>query len=261
MNDQVHPHRISLARIVDEDPTPDEAAHLASCRKCSETLAALKEDRAALASLADPSADLPIPPGGWERLKEELRSRGHLAGEPNPGLRHGPGATRSPGWLQLAAALLLVLGGGMGGWWIGAEGTAGDPGVAGLDAGPSDAGSMGPASETHRLVASLGEALDDAGAVELDLDEALRLATLTGELHRIALFRLRAAETHGGEWSTDQDAANRFAALDHLVTASRQAVRTAPTDPYLNGLLLDVRAERDLVLRQAGMTMARDPWF
>ncbi|TVP74912.1 MAG: hypothetical protein EA352_09515 [Gemmatimonadales bacterium] len=279
MNDPTRRHLTptTLARLLDEDPTPGEASHLDSCPACRAELEALEADRQALAKLADP----PTPPHGWERLEGVLRGRGRLAGEADGGLpplaeaetgaRTGGTADRTGGsdagarptqaraagssaWLQLAAALLLLLGGGAGGWWLGAGGDERGSGV-GADRGAVEA-------DDERLVATLVQVLDDAEAAELDLDGALRLLDLTGELHRAALLRVRAVE--GGtleRWSPEEEAVYRFAALDHLVTASREAVRAAPTDPYLNGLLLDVRAERDLVLRQAGTAVPRDPWF
>ncbi|MEQ9570172.1 MAG: hypothetical protein RLN75_08285 [Longimicrobiales bacterium] len=54
------------------------------------------------------------------------------------------------------------------------------------------------------------------------------------------------------------DAQRRYAALEYFLAAGEAAVREAPTDPFMNGLLASVRAERQAAraaaLRQASRT-------
>ena len=51
------------------------------------------------------------------------------------------------------------------------------------------------------------------------------------------------------------DAQRRYAALEYFLAAGEAAVREAPADPFMNGLLASVRAERQaartMVLREA----------
>ena len=58
------------------------------------------------------------------------------------------------------------------------------------------------------------------------------------------------------------DPAARYQALEYLVRAGQVAVRQAPADPFLNGLLASALAEQQAVSRRISSNSARqDGWF
>ena len=83
----------TLARLVDERPSPGERKHLQMCSRCAEELRALRLQSDALGSLAA----LRPPSGDWESLEARLvgegssvrrRPSGALASRrPRPGCR------------------------------------------------------------------------------------------------------------------------------------------------------------------------------
>ena len=107
----------SVARLVDELPSEDEALHLATCAECREELEGMREQVGHLGGL--PS--LSVPAGLWPSLRSRLAPEGMLSGRAL--------ANRS-GWrgtaLRMAAALALFVGGG-----VTSEMLRGAPGGAG----------------------------------------------------------------------------------------------------------------------------------
>ncbi len=65
-----------------------------------------------------------------------------------------------------------------------------------------------------------------------------------------ALVRYREMRTVSGQDFAGADPAGRFAALDALVATTQAAVREAPADPFLNGMLISTLAERQAALRR-----------
>ena len=55
------------------------------------------------------------------------------------------------------------------------------------------------------------------------------------------------------------DQAGRMAALEYLFAATQAAVRQAPADEFLNGLLAATFAEREATLRR--ISTRQDNWF
>ena len=99
-----HLNSLDLSRLVDERPTPEEAAHLAGCEACTAELDALERQTAALGSLPE---ILP-PKGDWQVLAAQLRSEGLID---DPGLFRRLGLAQTPGWMKAAAAVMLFLSG------------------------------------------------------------------------------------------------------------------------------------------------------
>lgn len=238
-----HLNTETLARLVDEPAGPEETKHLASCEACARELEALREQRDALASLPD----LRPPAGDWRDLRERLVQEGLVRADSGP--RGTDGASRDAGpppgsgpaallarsgWLQAAAALILFLGGA--GVGVAGARTLG-PGAGGS---PSDAAGL----------PSVSQASDPAEAADLLQDAEDRYVS--------ALIRYR--ELAGEDANGAQDPASRYAALEALVAASQAAVRRAPTDPFINGVLANTLAERQATLRQIS-TSSADNWF
>lgn len=219
-----HLNSETLARLVDETASPEEREHLRSCAECSAELRALRNQRAALSALPD----IRPPAGDWRELDARLREEGLIRrrGERRPRPEHR-GWTRRRGWLQAAAALVLFLGGtGVGAV---ADDVVGDRGT---DARPAQS------------VEEAAEALQSAEERYVD-----------------AVIRYRELLDPGGDDRDGSgDPASRFAALETLMAASQAAIREAPADPFLNGVLAGTMAERRSALRQISASN-EDDWF
>jgi hypothetical protein len=217
----------ALARLVDEPPRPEEAEHLAACRTCATELDALRAQTRALASLPE----IRPPLGDWEVLEARLRSEGLVE---DPGLLSRLTLARTPAWMRAAAAAALFLGGTL----VGVGVTSRQDG------------------EQRTAAAGEGSALF-AGVEDVDAAaQAVRAAELA---YVNALTRYRQLLEQDGGDDLLGDPSSRFAALEYLVAASQAAVRQAPADPFLNGLLASTLAERDVTLRR--ISTRQDNWF
>lgn len=220
----------TLARLVDESPGEDERAHLDACPDCADELALARATTEALGRLPD----VRPPRGDWDVLEARLVSEGLV--------RHEGGVrstlARTPGWMRAAAAVLLFLAGtGVGATF--------DRSAVGATSAPESAGPLAFAAEEPATVDEAAAAMRRAERVFVD-----------------ALVRYRQmVEAEGGD-ATAVDPERRYAALEYFLAAGEAAVREAPADPFMNGLLASVRAERQAAraaaLRQASQT--RD-WY
>jgi hypothetical protein len=234
----------TLARLVDEKPSGAEAKHLEACSRCRGELDALRGQTEGLAHLPD----LRPPSRGWDELEARLREEGLVVSPGSPPLRRA-GPFRGP-WIQVAAALVLLLGGVAVGAALPGSTNGGSQDLARLLQGTSE----GPAPGGDARMA----ALDPAAAFEgLSLEEAAELVSVTEEWHRAALLRYHELQ----EADTGIDPITRYAALEALMAAGQLAVREAPTDPFLNGLLLNMQAERDASLRGLQARLTSDGWY
>jgi len=92
-------------------------------------------------------------------------------------------------------------------------------------------------------------------------EEAARILDDAEERYVNALAQYRRlGGTGSGDGGGGADPASRFAALEALVAAGQAAVRQAPTDPFINGILVSSMAERQATLRQIS-TAGTDDWF
>jgi hypothetical protein len=217
----------TLARLVDETPDPREAEHLAGCRGCASELDALRAQTQALAALPE----IRPPLGDWEVLEARLRSEG-LVREAGPFARIG--LAHTPPWMRVAAAAALFLGGSLVGSAVTSR-EAGDPRVA--------------AGATPSQFAATGTEDVAMAAAEVRIAE---------ENYVNALARYRQLVGQGGGEDMG-DPSSRFAALEYLVAASQAALRQAPADPFLNGLLASTLAEREVTLRR--ISNRQENWF
>jgi len=219
----------TLARLVSEAPTPGEAEHLASCSLCRSELEDLKVQTDALGRLPD----LRPPEGDWEALEGRLVSEG-LIHEGNGAA--GPSRWWASGWLQAAAGLVLFLTGAALGPRIASpsffddEPAQGAPGDVSLV--PVEAGSPPPTT----------------------LPEAAEAVRMAERQYIDALVRYRQLVDSQGNPSLVGDPASRFAAIESLVAAGRAALQEAPTDPFVNGVLVSALAERESILRNASLS-------
>jgi len=214
-----------LARLVDQAPEAAEAEHLRTCLVCTSQLQAMRQQTEQLASLPE----LLPPLGDWEVLEAQLRSEGLVR---DPGIFRRMGLAHTPSWMRAAAALVLFLSGA----GVGAGFTSIAPGSA-------------KAGGTPQVAFASAETVEDAAS-------AVQVAE-QGYVN--ALTRYRQLLAGDGPDPSMADQAGRMAALEYLFAATQAAVRQAPADQFLNGLLAATRAEREATLRQ--VSTRRDNWF
>ena len=203
-----------LARLVDEEPRPDESEHLADCEPCATELVALREQTESLGALPE----LLPPQGDWRVLEAQLRSEGLVQ---TPGVFQKLGLAQTPQWMRAAAAILLFLSG-------------------------TGAGAMLTGGAPTYLEAAT---VDDAASAVLTAQETY--------VRTVARYHELLAQDGGDTGAGDP--ISRYAALEYLVSASQAAVREAPADIYLNGVLASALAEREAVVRL--VSASRDNWF
>ncbi len=215
----------SLARLVDESPTPGEGAHLAACRKCRESIAELRAQTIALRALppAAPPAD------AWEKITARLDAD-RIA--PLHSGRITTIATRAA-----AAAIVFALGAASGAAFT----------------RRGDAPQPAPSSEV--VSAGEGRVAPISGAVSPDL--ALTRLRITEMLYTSALLDYAAATSP----QPPRDAVARLATLETIVLTTRTALERAPTDPLINSYHLAALAERQTLLGQLRHTPESKQWY
>jgi len=191
-----------------------------------EHLAACEVCSGELAAMHDQTealATLPeiMPPkGDWKVVEARLRSDGLVR---DPTALSKLGLARTPSWMPAAAAVVLFFGG-----------------VA------TGAGVMSKNSEEPvAAVASVEDAASEVREAE--------------QRYVSAVSNYREILSAQGVDDASADPYSRYAALEHLVSVSQAAVRSAPGDPFLNGFLASALAERDAAARQVSLT--DDNWF
>lgn len=199
-----------LARLVDEPPTPEERAVLEGDPGLRRELDALRSQTEALGDLP---AVLP-PPGGWHELEKKLMAAGLVFGR-----RDNVHLWRK--WLQVAAALVIFVGGTAFGWMTGSA-PAGI-GTAGSESGPASWASMEEASA----------AVDEV---------ARQYMTVYGEFQQYANAQ--------GLQRRSRDPAAELAALATVMAASRAAMEESPGDQWWNELFVRSLAQRNQTIQQ-----------
>lgn len=221
-----------LAAIADDNPTADEATHVAGCWDCRAELAAYRR-------LARLSAMAPVPMEpltAWSELAPRLRDEGiiNASGHASGG---SAGATlqprrRLPAWvlpawgLRAAAGVVLVLGGAL----------------------------VGRASSAGLPAFSLGSPQQDVAGFSSN-EEAVRALTVAQQQYQSAAAFLAAQDTSARFIGMNRNAYQvRLAALDEIAAATRAALYRTPQDPMLNQYYLTTLGAREATIRQIGAT-------
>ena len=219
-----------LAELGDDAPTPEEAVHLASCEVCAHE----RDAYLSLVAMAHAEREpFGLPLTRWDAIAAELAAPATASDT------RGVHTARSHRWmLQVAAGLLLVAGGAM----LGRVST-GARALPGARATPAAVvASVNGSPSTVRLVSD--------SATFTSIDEA-RAAQLRSELlyQQAAAFLARVDTTGAGNGSPVAYR-SRLAALDQVITTTREAMREAPHDPVINGYYLTALGQREATLRQ-----------
>ncbi|MGH7647775.1 MAG: hypothetical protein ACREND_06635 [Gemmatimonadaceae bacterium] len=224
-----------LAALAEEQPTHDEAAHLATCPTCAREQAAYEE----LVALAarERNSVLARPLTDWQSLSERMTDESIRIA---PARVHGRGLPRA--WMQIAAGLVIAAG-GMAIGRVSATAAIGGE-------NPGDASSVAQnavADSSHAQLASV----DDAMALMRRAESDYRLA---------AAFVVSHDTTFRGTGGVDRYR-QRLAALDRVSDAALAAANEAPADPVVNQYLVSARTAREVTLQQlngslpAGMSL------
>jgi len=225
-----HLNREEIAALLDEpEATGADRDHLDECEDCRLEYEQMIRTRMALSALPD----LDPPVGEWEEIRRRLGSDVAPIGGKTP----GPSSTWfRPMW---AAAVVALFAAGLG---VGRQlSPAGN-------AGPNEmAGRVG----SDPLPTELVDATDPRSAVR-DTDDPTE-----AYLRTVAQIQELRREGPSGEAVLEDPslAAERLMRLDALIEASREALRTAPTDPVLNNLLFDVVDERQSLAGQMNQSL------
>jgi hypothetical protein len=220
-----------LAELGDVPASTSEAEHLMTCAVC----AAEQDAFVALVGMAQADRGaLGIPLTRWESIAGELAADAPAA-MPFQLERSGtPRTPRTVRWpLQIAAGLLLCAGGAMLG-----RASAG----ANLLPAPTSA------APSALATAAASRILGDSGSFA-SVDEA-RAAQERSELmyEQAAAFLAQ----HDTNAATGSPVAyrSRLAALDRVISTTREALREAPHDPVINDYYLTTIGQREATIRQ-----------
>jgi len=223
----------AIARIADETPTAEEAAHLESCEPCRRELEEMREDIHTLSLLPDMA---PVPEA-WGALERRLADEGLLRVKPRYSFDN---VNRV---MQVAATVLVFAGGALIGRISASSSVETDPVATSLQQATSN--------PNVRLASSGGVA-----AAPASLEEAAALLRQTEEPYFNALTRY--AELATG--SPVGDPVARLAALQAIVNTTAAALSQAPTDPVVNGYHLTALAQRDAALKQVAAATG-ERWY
>ena len=218
-----------LAELGDDTPTPAETSHLDHCGACA-------GERHAYVALVDMAraerATIGVPLAAWEAIAAGLASPVHVPPLDAPAPVH---VMRRDRWrpLQVAAGLLLLVGGAMLGRM--SAGAAAFPAraVAAATLGARE----GPWSRTV-----------DANAFG-SLDEARAAQERSRRVFEDAAAYLARHDSTTGDGSPVAYR-SRLAALDQVISTTREALREAPHDPVMNDYYLTTIGQREATLRQ-----------
>lgn len=226
----LHLHTDRLAELGDEVPTPDEAAHLASCDTCASERMAFQSLVAMAHAEREPFG---LPLTRWDAIAAEL-AREPVVAAP-VAIARTPHSNR---WmLQIAAGLLLVAGGVM-------------AGRASTGAGilPQNGSAL-----TAQAAPNTSDVLEQVASDTMSFTstEEARAAQQQAELkYQQAVAYLARHDSTAINDGSPTEYRSRLAALDNVLSTTREAMRSVPHDPVINGYYLTTLGQREATLRQ-----------
>lgn len=238
-----------LAELVDGGATPGEREHLLVCAACSREL---ESYRRLVALAADERRRIAPPLTDWATLGAQLRADGLLSGGAPPHRRRWAPALE---FARRAAAVVVLVGSGavLGRMSAGLtvidavalRPASGDAAVGTVPVSPASV--EGAGSAPGRLAANGGEPFSTA-------DDALAALDAAQRQYELAASWLASNDTSTSDLAPEQYR-TRLAALDRTAETMQQAMRDAPTDPYLNQYYLATLSARQQTLRRLGTAL------
>ncbi|HET9425350.1 MAG TPA: hypothetical protein VFO55_08270 [Gemmatimonadaceae bacterium] len=208
-----------LAAFIDEQPTASELSHLGACRACSRERGAYE----ALAAMSRSGAAIGQPLTSWDRLAPELARDGVI----DRGQGIGRRARISRGWLQAAAAVLLMAGGM-------ALGRVTAPSTPVID------------------LASL-----DAPATFASVEQAQALAAKSQDIYQASMAFIAGQDSATMSLATPAAIKTRLAALEQVTQIVGAALEEAPYDSVINTIYLNAQGQREASMRMLNTASTR----
>jgi len=226
-----------LAALADDEPTAAEVVHLAECVECAREREA---HRALHTMAARERATVVQPPlSEWSSLRAQLVEDGLLASADDK--RSGRVGARWRPWLNAAAAVLLVLGGGAVGRWSA---------YAGQRGAMRGSSQVANAQRGSGAVLTASSPATDTALTFHSMEEALATLRVAERTYRSAVTYIAAQDTSADTQVSPQQFRTRLAALDRVSGAALAAVNEAPHDPVINQYYLSTVSARQATLRQ-----------
>lgn len=234
-----------LAALADEEPTAPEAAHLAACGVCGRERTAYRT----LVAMARSERDaIGIPLTRWDAIADALAHERLAVTTPSAASsdpvveiaarRRSARFLRTP--MRAAAGFLLLVGGAI--------------------AGRVSAGASPLPFGSARSVASGLETRDAATTTQgvrvpdsvafASVEEARATQLRSESLYQQAAAFLAQHDSSGESAYNPEVVKSRLAALDQMISTTREAMRDAPHDPVINGYYLTTVGQREATLRQ-----------
>ena len=222
-----------LAELGDTPPTAGEELHLAGCAEC---LAERDAYRMLVGMAGAEREAMGLPLTRWESIAAELSLAPVDAGPDTAPPRTARRTLSRTSWrpMQVAAGLLLCAGGAM---------------LGRLSAGVSplpDRVAVMPAAVP--AVATAARLAPDTGTFA-SVAEARTAQERSQQLYEQAAAFLAQHDTSAGAGSPAAYR-SRLAALDQVISTTREALREAPHDPVINDYYLTTIGQREATLRQ-----------
>ena len=252
----------TIARLVDEQPSALDNAHLEACAACRAELAAMRADVEALGELPE----ITPAPASWDAVSARLRAEGLMQAGVTPLHRRQRHAL---GLLARAAGIAVIFAGGaLAGRAFRNEPQANGQQAANTPSSPEVRTAQSHATSDSPVTAPLTTPAEPTRNTRL-VDNAATTGIATSTTGPVtedqALRELRQAEddyfrklsTYSQTAGTAAaDPTTRLAALEAIVITTRAALGQAPTDPVINGYHLTALAQRDAMLKQIKTTPA-----
>jgi hypothetical protein len=234
-----------LAALGDDEPTPAEAEHLGACAECARERAAYRT----LVAMAHAERDaIGLPLTRWDAIADALAADARTTAtpvehRPAPSLARPAAHARAPrAWrmpLQAAAAVLLVAGGVVAGRMSTSMSTIPTPGRI--------QASMGATAQNVSLSAD--------SVFFSSVDEARDAQARSEAIYQQAAAFLAQHDSGNAVDGNPVVVQSRLAALDQVISTTREAMRQAPHDPVINGYYLTTLGQREATLRQLNTVM------
>jgi len=208
-----------LAALIDEQPTAAELAHLAACRPCSRERGAYE----ALAAMSKTGPAIGQPLTTWQNLTPALAKDGIIEAD----RRYVRRSFVARGWLQAAAAVLLLAGGV----------------VAGRMTADKSFDVVSQASPEDVRFASI--------------EEAQAAAARSQNMYQASMAYLASQDTVGLSVATPSVIRARLAALEQVRQIAGAALEDAPYDPVVNTLYLNAQGQREASMRMLNTASTR----
>lgn len=230
-----------LAELVDGGATPPEREHLLACVSCTRELEAY---RRLVVMAGDERRRIAPPLTDWDSLGSRLRSERLItSGE-------APKGSRSHQVIELfrrAAAVIVLVGGGA---VLGRMST----GLEVVDAVALRPNSGVQAESASTPGAAPATLASDPGEGFATSQDALAALDLAQRQYEQAATWLASHDTSSSELAPEQYR-TRLAALDRTAETMQQAMRDAPSDPYINQYYMATLSAREQTLRRLGTTL------